>query len=52
MVSFEAKSAARYLNSKQEVKSLIYHLLPVKEAFVDLLKVLQIVLALSLPRIM
>ena len=51
MVSCQAESAAHYsLESKQEVKFLsdvIYHFLPVKKAFVNLLKVLQIVLTLS-----
>ena len=50
MVSFKADSSARYLDSNQEVKSfsdMIYHLLSVKKAVVDLLKVLQIVLVLG-----
>ena len=35
MVSFQAKTAALYLETKEEVKSfceMIYHLLPVEEA--------------------
>ena len=50
MVSFQAESATRYLQKKTRSKSLsdvIYHLLPVKEAFVDLLKILHIVLTLG-----
>ena len=50
MVSFQADSAARYLESKQEVKSfpdMIYYLLSVKKAFVDMLKVLQIMFVLG-----
>ena len=49
MVSFQAEAAARFLQ-KKEVKSLcevVNHLLPVKEAFIDLLKVLQITLTLG-----
>ena len=51
MVSFQAESAARYLKNKHEAKSLsdvMYHLLPrANDAFVNLLKVLQIVLTLG-----